>query len=168
MQSKLKTTITVSILIVLAIHLFLLIALTFFPKSFHLGHSKPAKVYEYLVHLGPFYREEAIRSTPHLVVSRGNQSTDIIVQHATAYQQNPWLLSEIFKRDYIRRFADQLSSRSELDSVAFRRVYQLSQSSSNKLSNDSTEWIYYHRYFQLATNTFVNDTVFHYKFRQRK
>src|SRR5262245_24369546 len=98
-----KKMTTLAVLAILLLHVVIVLLLTFVPVRSLLGKSRPARVYEHLIHLGPFYREESIQSSPHVILSYQGKQVDLVQQHHARYLGNPSLIHELLLRDYARR-----------------------------------------------------------------
>ena len=161
-----KRIVTTAILIVLYVHLFFAIGLVFVPGHINPGSSRLARVYKYLVHLGPFYREDAIQTSPHLIVVVNGTKRNLIATHQQNYQNKPWKINELTLRDNVRRGGDLFySSGTKPSSKGFRKLFRATQSDMSPSVNDSVSWTYFHRRYIRADNTWRNDTLFNYHFK---
>jgi hypothetical protein len=156
--------ITIAILIVIMLHVAVALGLTFFPGQFTLGNSKVSRIYQYLVHLGPFYREEAIQTSPHLYVEVNGNTSDLIAMHLDNYYRKPWKINELTLRDNARRAADQFyRSRNKGKSTGATRLLKATAFALNPSVRDTVRWIYLHRRYIPAQNSWHNDTLFNYR-----
>lgn len=161
---------SIALLVILSIHVLFALGFTFIPGFSNNIQSSIGKVYSYLVHLGPFYREETIKSTPHFVAVVKDVEIDLIDFHARQYQTHPWKTNELILRDFVRRSADAFSLRP--DSRSSGAYLNLRRATSNYFpvmeQNDSVQWIYFHRYYNIESNSFSDDTVFAVHFSWNK
>jgi hypothetical protein len=150
----------------LTIHILIALSLTFFSHHFTTGSSKVGKLYEYLVHLGPFYREETIKSSPHFIVSANGETLDVIEKHASQFQYNVLKVHELTLRDHTRRAADAfLNSTNKNSSAGFRKLYQITEREFQNIKvGDDVSWYYILRWYHPKENTFSNDTLFVHHF----
>jgi hypothetical protein len=155
-------------LLFLTLHVSIVLAFTFFPETFSIGQSKFAKVYEHLVHLGPFYRESTIQSSPHLTVEVGGEGKDIIAHYASAYRSNPWEVNKLYLRDFTRRAADGFLKSRNPRSEAYKNLLGITKRFYPQIrTGDEVTWKYYHQHYLPKTGGFRADTVFIHKFRWR-
>lgn len=161
-----KRVVTAGILIVLYVHLFFAVGLILIPDHINPGSSRPARIYKYLVHLGPFYREDAIQTSPHLIVEVNGTKTDLIAAHQQNYQSKPWKINELTLRDNARRGGDLFyNSGMKPGSKGFRKLQRATQAYLHPSVNDSVSWTYFHRRYLRADNSWRNDTLFTYRFK---
>ena len=161
-----KKIVTAAILIVLYVHLFFALGLVFIPDHINPGSSRIARIYKYLVHLGPFYREDAIQTSPHLIVTINEAKTDLIAAHQENYQNKPWKINELTLRDNLRRGADLFyRSRNKPGSRGFKKLFRATQAALAPMENDNVSWTYFHRRYLRAQNTWRNDTLFTHQFK---
>jgi hypothetical protein len=155
------------ILVLLCVHVVIALSLTFFIGNQNPGRSKAGRIYQYLVHLGPFYREEAIQTSPHFQVIVNGKTTDLIREHFEQYRSHPWQLNELTLRDHVRRSADSFHhSTKQQSSASFRRLRKATQVVLPDISaNDSVTWVYFHRRAIPQLRSSRADTVFVYHFK---
>jgi hypothetical protein len=155
------------ILVLLCVHVIIGLSLTFFPGIRLPGSSKVVRIYQYLVHLGPFYREEAIQTSPHFQVIVNGKTTDLIQAHFEEYRSHPWKMNELTLRDHVRRSADSFHhSRKQQGTASFRRLSRATEAVLPKISaDDSVTWVYFHRRAFPQLHAFRADTVFVYHFK---
>lgn len=166
LKIEFKRFVTIAILVVLYVHLFFAVGLIFVPAHINPGSSQLARIYRYLVHLGPFYREDAIQTSPHLVVEVNGIKTDLIAAHQGNYQNMPWKINELTLRDNVRRGSDLFyKSGMKPRSKGFRKLMRATEFTLSPSLNDSVTWTYFHRRFIRAENTWRNDTLFRYDFK---
>lgn len=168
--SRFRRLLTEFIVIGLLAHIGLLIYLTFSSTYDPLGKSRPANFYQHAIHLGPFFRDETIKSSVHFSVGILNDSSwqyiDIIEKHFNEYQTHPWKTGELTIRDYIRDYARKLNRASgNKNSKAFKKLYSLtSREIENMNSSDSIRWIYTTRSYILETKQVRIDTLMKLQF----
>lgn len=153
--SRFRQIVTVAILFLFSVHLLIVAALTFAPRTMARPSSLPARLYAYFVHLGPFYREESIRSSPHVVVSTGEVTIDLIQEYHSQYLVNPWRADKLLLRDYTRRVADQLSTREPTRSLD--RISNLPEISKMIGEKDSATLFYFHSFYDLDNRRHVKN-----------
>ncbi len=162
--ARIRRVITIGILVFLALHLALALAMTFSNGRFRPGNSTLANAYDHLVHLGPFYREDAIKSSPHLYVQLNNgPATDLIAAHLNEYRNKPWKLNQLVLRDNARRSGDSFFRSRERSSS--RALTKLKAATTNVVQpeiEDKVRWIFLHRYHSIHDNTWKDDTLFNY------
>jgi hypothetical protein len=154
----------------MVVHLIIALALTFSPKNVSLGRSKIGMFYDHLVHLGPFYREESIQSTPHFILKTPHSEQDLIVELTTTYQGAPWKVNRLALRDHIRKSCDGfLNSGLRRQSITYRQLEEITTRFAREPvePGDSVSWIYYHRWYHANGNTWIDDTMFVYRLKWR-
>lgn len=166
-----RRIVTTAVVVILSVHILIASALTFLQGEITFGKSKFARVYKYFVHLGPFYREESIQSSPHFTVIHNGESKDLIQSYADEYRDKPWKINRLALRDYVDRTSQKFfttnyySERRMERSPGFRKLMRLSQQAHPDIKQgDSISWVYYNRWYVYQEKTWVNDTIFQYSF----
>ena len=162
-----RRIVTTGILIFLSIHIMIALAVTFFQGDFRLGNSKVVRLYQRFVHLGPFYRDEAIKSSPHLVILTNGKAIDPIQEQANEYQAHPWKINRLAMRDFVHRTSNAFYRvRNKERSAAFRKLSRVTKARYPDIqTGDSVSWVYFHKYYVPNERLWVNDTLFHYSFK---
>jgi hypothetical protein len=165
-EAGLRRKITVIFLFILGAHLFISLALTFFPERHILGGTKVAVIYYYLVHIGPFYSEKAIESSPHFVVQVRGKEVDLISAHISQYQEKPWRINELTLGDHVRKTADAFRKHQAMGTRAHLNLMAATRKILTEIQpGDSVRWVYYHRRYYPDNDTWNNDTVFQFRFK---
>lgn len=161
LQLKLfRCWIAVAVVVFLVGHVSVILLFTFVP-NFSAGNSRLAFFYEYFVHLGPFYREEAIQSSPHFEVEANGGKLDLIGEFEHRYNASPMRPDNLILRRHTRATAEALSRNSR---GALGKVAKLIQEVDPTLPlTDSVTLIYYHSWYDAESGAFRNDTVFNMK-----
>ena len=148
--------VTVAVFLFLVCHISLVLLFTFVP-NFSVGRSSVASFYEHFVHLGPFFREASIQSSPHVVVSANGGSMDLIEEYQHRYNVSPIRPHNLVLRDHARKTADELLRNSHR---AKRKLAELIQEVDPTIPlNDSVRLTYYHSWYNAESDTFQNDTL---------
>lgn len=98
----------------LAIHIVCSVYLTFLRPS---GNNRFTliKYYQYFIHLGPFFREQNIQYSFHVLVNIADENQQIIRQIdlsekiISAYSNKPWQFHQLTKEDFVRKSALKLA-----------------------------------------------------------
>jgi hypothetical protein len=167
-----RRIVTTGVLLILCVHILMASALTFLQGDFSFGKSKVARVYKYFIHLGPFYREEAIQSSPHFVIVNNGVAIDVIQQHADEYKSHPWKINQLSLRDYADRttqafFNTHYYSPKRMEkSSGFRKMSRMTKTAFPQIkAGDSVRWIYFNRWYIPDERTWINDTLYQHSFQ---
>jgi hypothetical protein len=167
-----RRVVTAIILLILCIHILMASALTFLQGDFTFGKSKVARVYKYFIHLGPFYREEAIQSSPHFVILKNGEAVDVIQKHADEYKERPWKINQLAMRDYADRTTQAFfnthyySARRMEKSAGFKKLSRLTKAEFPDIKQgDSIRWIYFNRWYIPEEKSWINDTLYMHSFQ---
>jgi hypothetical protein len=152
---------------IICLHVTLALSLIFSPNAFLGANFKLARVYKYLVHLGPFFREESIQSSPHLIIEVNGEAKDVIQARAREYHLQPWKVNRLALRDYARRSADAFPKvKNKTNPAAYANLAKITANTFSTLQpGDSVRWTYYHKYYNAEENVFRCDTVFNTLFK---
>lgn len=152
------------------VHVAIILFLTFSPAPEKVGGSMVARAYQYFVHIGPFFREDAIQASQHVVASYQKEGewnhidlTDSLVQ---GYLRSPWQTQKLSLRDRIRENARNLvGKKGWRNSGELKNVYRYAESRYPELSNsDSLGLIFIIRWYKPELKRHVADTLYQYTF----
>lgn len=152
------------------IHGFIILYLTFASSAELAGGSVLARGYHHFVHIGPFFREDAIQASQHVVSGyyqdgrwRYINLTDSLVRR---YLNAPWKTQQLSVRDRIREGAGSLAGKSGWrKSPEFRKLYHYAASEYPQLkSSDSVCMLFIVRWYKPELKKHVPDTLVHLKF----
>jgi hypothetical protein len=164
---RFKQGITASVLAIIVVHVVVVMVLTFFPGLALHSTSKIGRFYSYFIHLGPFYREESIRSSPHVIVASKDREVDLVSEYHARYLKQPWRLDHLLLRDYARRSADKLATnhrqKHSLESMA-----TLAEKCDRVFATyDSLHVSYIHKWYLPDADRWVSRTVYSTTFVRR-
>ena len=154
----------------LAVHVAIILFLTFSSPSPEQGTSIVARAYQHFVHIGPFFRDDAIQASQHVVTGylrKGEWNyidmTDTLVQR---YLNNPWKTQELSIRDLIRESARNLVGKNGWrKSNDFRKLYHYAEGRYPEIRHsDSLSLIFIIRWYKPEQNQHIPDTLFHLTF----
>lgn len=154
----------------LLLHVMFILFLTFLSSPEQEGKSIVARAYQHFVHIGPFFREDAIKASQRLIsgyMKNGEWNyidmTDSLVQR---YLNNPWKTQELSVRDRIRESARRLvRKKGWRNSSDFRKLHHYAESRHPEIhDSDSLSFIFITRWYQPELNRHIPDTLFHLKF----
>lgn len=154
----------------LLLHVMFILLLTFLSSPEQEGKSIVVRAYQHFVHIGPFFREDAIKASQRLIsgyMKNGEWNyinmTDSLVGR---YLNNPWKTQELSVRDRIRESARGLVNKKGWRSSSdFRKLHQYAKSRHPEIKDsDSLSFIFITRWYQPELKQHVPDTLFHLKF----
>lgn len=150
---------------IMVIHIGISLLIVFTGNKNLIGYSAPSKAYVFLVHLGPFFREEALEANPSLIVTtyrnKLQKSDEIFSGLIHSYYEKPWKTHQLLLKDFIRTESNRMVSVSD-------SAKQVSKLSGFILRNygrdaDSVYIQYDGRYMDIHTNTLRSQNFFRYK-----
>jgi hypothetical protein len=162
--ARLKRLAALTACCVLVVHVALSLYLTFSNRLTPLGKSLVARVYHHLIHLGPFFREDAIQISPHFIVAARRDEqwhyTDLMELHVQQYHESPWKTQHLTLRDFVRENARLLvKARNNPQSLAFRKLSHIVREDVDLRGTDSVKWIYINRWYDIKTKQIRPDTL---------
>lgn len=154
----------------LAVHVVIILFMTFSSAPDNMRRSMVARGYQYFVHIGPFFREDAIQASQHVVagyLKNGSwihiDMTDSLFQR---YLRAPWKVDQLSIRDAIRENARNLVGRK-----GWRKSGDLIQLQRHATHNypwiensDSLKIILITRWYKPELKRHIADTLFHQTF----
>jgi hypothetical protein len=170
MHARFRKVLALLVTGVLVIHVVIILFLTFSPSPERAGNSMVARAYQHFIHIGPFFREDAIQASQHVVAGYFKQGewnyidlTDSLVHR---YQNNPWKTQELSVRDRIRENARSLVGRKGWrESGEFRNLHHYARSRHPEIrESDSVSIIFVIRWYKPELKRHIPDTLFHLTF----
>lgn len=113
----------------ICVHVGIILWLTFYPDKTKNPSSLIMRGYQHFIHIGPFFREDAIKSSKHVVVGYLKEGiwhhvdlTDTLVEQ---YFRSPWQVQKLTVRDRIGVHAEGLIRKKQWQrSRDFARLYE--------------------------------------------
>ena len=109
---RFRKSISFAALAFLALHITLGLYLTFSGARYIEEGGSVFKMYQRFLHTGPFFSEQAIKSTTRLQASylreKGWKDIRVVEDRLKNYQAGPWRMHELLQRDYVRHHCNVL------------------------------------------------------------
>lgn len=137
-----------------------------------LDRTRPGMFYKGFVSLGPFFRQDKIKHTPHFYVRQRVHGAwtpwrDVLQERFDHYINHPWAFHQLASRDDIRRTAGNLSrqlrqGKAIIQSTGFKKIHHYTAVSASPA--DTVQWIYIESVYQ-QDGTTQPDTLINLVYR---
>jgi hypothetical protein len=153
----------------LTIHVLIALYLTF-SNAHYIGYWGPFRTYQLFLHTGPFFSEDAIKSTTELKVSYYKdgewRDLSVIQDHLRNYKDRPWRLHELLIRDYIRQNANGIyATEQKLGSPQLKKLNNYLFAEYDIAGADSVRCLYTLNEYDLQKGESQPYTLFYLEYR---
>lgn len=162
----------------MALHLAFCLFLILFPDRSLFGNRALTSVYKIYLMPGPFFKDELIKITPHLLISYKPKAaawtpwTNPERNNFLAYQKNPWLYYKLkqstFERHLARSLARKIVEAGADDFLQYGQFNELHRYLAGRYlpsDTDSVSQVYLISQYDPGTRMIRTDTLYHLTYK---